>query len=106
MLDLPPIVGDPAGMRALAGFLRSTAGQVGSFGSELVAVDKGMTFEGPAAEEFSARMQSFRSRCEGAAHELQGLAARLDTAAERVEAELRERERLLRERAAAAMAGS
>jgi uncharacterized protein YukE len=105
MLDLPPIVGDPAGMRALAGYLRSTAGQVGGFGSDLAAVDKGMTFEGPAAEHFSARMQSLGSRCDAAAHELQGLAARLDTAAERVEAEIRERERLLRERAAA-MAGS
>jgi uncharacterized protein YukE len=106
MLDLPPVVGDPAGMRALAGYLRSAAGQVGSFGSDLSGVVKGMTFEGPAAEQFDSRMQAFRSRCEGAAHELQALASRLDGAAERVEAAIRERERLLRERAAAMAAGS
>jgi uncharacterized protein YukE len=106
MLDLPPIVGDPAGMRALAGYLRSTAGRLGGFGADLSGIDKGMTFEGPAAEQFSARLQSFGSRCEGAAHELQAVALRLDAAADRVEAEIRERERLLRERAAAIGAGS
>jgi uncharacterized protein YukE len=106
MLDLAPIVGDPAGMRAYAGYLRSTAGQVGSFGADLSAIVKGMTFEGPAAEQFSARLQSFGSSCAAAAHELQALASRLDAAAERVEAAIRERERLLRERAAAMAAGS
>jgi uncharacterized protein YukE len=106
MLDLPPIVGDPAGMRALAGYLRRTAGQLGGFGADIAGVVKGMTFEGPAAERFSSRMQSFGSRCESAAHELQALASRVDAAAERVEAAIRERERLLRERAAALAAGS
>jgi uncharacterized protein YukE len=106
MLDLPPIVGDPAGMRAFAGYLRSTAGRLGEFGSGLSGVSKGMTFEGPAAEQFAARMQSFGSRCEGGANELQALASRVDAAAERVEAAIRERDRLLRERAAAVAGGS
>jgi hypothetical protein len=104
-IEIPPVVGDPGGMRALGDQLRATAGQLTNFEAELASIDKGMDFEGPAADEFAARMQSFGKRLAAVGARLEALASRLYAAAEEVERQIRERERLLEElRRAQAMA--
>jgi uncharacterized protein YukE len=89
---IPPMpVGDPAGMRELAGICRSVAGTVGPLGDDVTALPKQMTFEGPAAEAFQARMHSLGARTSAAAHQLQDHAGRLESAAAEVERLIAER---------------
>lgn len=103
-LDLPPIVGDPAGMRALADSLRGSAAQLGTFAAELRSFLKGMAFEGPAADEFGGNMDAYAARLEAGGDRLEALAARLYAAAAEVERQLLER-KLLLERMAEQRAG-
>jgi uncharacterized protein YukE len=85
---VPPFpVGDPGGMRALAGVLKNVAAQLASATSEAEGAVKGMTFEGPAATEFRARTSSIDTRLEATATQLQDLAGRLESAAAEVDAQ-------------------
>jgi uncharacterized protein YukE len=85
---VPPFpVGDPGGMRALAGVLKNVAAQLAAATSEVEGAVKGMTFEGPAATAFRERTQSIDSRLEATAVQLQDLAGRLESAAAEVDAE-------------------
>jgi uncharacterized protein YukE len=97
MIPIPPVVGDPAGMRAFAGSLRTLAAQLSDYEAELTGLVRGMTFEGPAGTEFAERMASFGRRLADGASRLEGLAGRIMVAADRVEEEIRARERLIEE---------
>jgi uncharacterized protein YukE len=89
---IPPLpVGDPAGMRELAGICASVATTLGQLGEGTVAVPKQMTFEGPAAEAFQGRMQQLGSRMSSSAHQLQDYGGRLTSAAVEVERLIAER---------------
>jgi uncharacterized protein YukE len=94
---LPEIPGDPAGMRALAAWVRGDAATIGTLASELSATVAGVTFEGPAATEFFERMRATELRCSEAADGLLGVAALLETSADEVEAAQRERLRRMEE---------
>lgn len=91
MAWLPEIPGDPAGMRALAGLLRSIGSEVGSQSSDLRGDVTSMTFEGPAGDAFRERMQSLTERARQTADELLELAGLLERSATEVEAAQRER---------------
>ena len=101
---LPEVVGDPAGMRALAAGLRGDATAVGELASELDGEVKRMVFEGPAADEFHARMQASIGQCTSAATELLSTANLLDTSATQVGAAQQERLRRMDEMRQAALA--
>jgi uncharacterized protein YukE len=89
---IPPLpVGDPAGMRELAGICASVATTLGQLGEGTVAIPKQMTFEGPAAEAFQGRMQQLGSRMSSSAHQLQEYGGRLTSAAAEVERLIAER---------------
>jgi uncharacterized protein YukE len=94
---LPEVVGNPVGMRALAVELRGDATAIGELAGELDAEVKRMIFEGPAADEFRARMQASSAQCKSAATELLSTAALLETSATQVEAAQRERLRRMEE---------
>ncbi|HEX9379908.1 MAG TPA: hypothetical protein VF891_00290 [Gaiellaceae bacterium] len=89
---IPPLpVGDPVGMKELAGLCKDVAGTLGSLGEDVTAIPKQMTFEGPAADAFQARMQSAGSQVTSAAHQLQDYAGRLESAAAEVMRQIAER---------------
>jgi hypothetical protein len=96
-IDLPPVPGDPAGMRALAAALRNDAASTG-----LVAVDvarrfDGLEFYGPAADRIAADVASSSRACGDVADQLLVTAALLERSASEVEAAQRLRERKLEE---------
>jgi uncharacterized protein YukE len=89
---IPPMpVGDPGGMRELAGICKNVAGTLGPLGDDVTALPKQMTFEGPAAEAFQGRMTSLGTKVSSAAHQLQDHAGRLESAAAEVERLIAER---------------
>jgi uncharacterized protein YukE len=89
---IPPMpLGDPVGMKELAGICKNVAGTLGPLGDDVTALPKQMTFEGPAAEAFQGRMQSFGARISSAAHQLHDHAGRLESAAAEVERLIAER---------------
>jgi hypothetical protein len=99
MLDvtLPAVVGDPAGMRALASALRSDAQSVGFVAASTNAEVNGLEFYGPAADRIKLGM-GLRARMAGTLVErLVALAGLLDRAAADVEAAQRARERKMAE---------
>ena len=102
MIDVPPVVGDPAAIKGFADDLRAVAGRLEGIGAELMALPKSMTFEGPAAERFAGGMKSLGGRVRFAAEELRAVAARVDATAAEVAERIRQRERLLEEMARAA----
>ena len=105
MIDLPPVVGDPAAIHAFAGELRGLASQLEGFEAEVTSAPASMAFEGPAADQFADLAQSLGQRIGSAAEQLRALAGRVDAAAEEVARRIEERRRLLeqlaRERAEA-----
>jgi hypothetical protein len=105
------IPGDPAGMRALAAYLRGQADFLASAASAVVGSVRGMEFEGPAASAFRQRIGSLRSAIDADVSQLNDVAGRLLRAAADVEAaqaeaarqeRLREEAEARRSRAAAA----
>jgi uncharacterized protein YukE len=109
VIDIPPVVGDPAAIRAFADQLRGAAARLEGLEAEVASTPGSMTFEGPAADEFGERMRSLASRVGAAAAALRGVAGRVDAAAEEVARRIEARERLLEElrrQAAAAAAGA
>ena len=95
LIELPPVVGDPAGMRALAAALRSDAGMTAVVSADVAATVEGLEFYGPAADRLEEIVH--RSARDGGhvADRLLSLAGLLDRAAADVEAQQRERTRLL-----------
>jgi hypothetical protein len=97
MLDitLPAVVGDPAGMRALASALRNDAQSVGFVAASAAATVDSLEFYGPAADRIKFGI-AVRTRMAGSLVErLVALAGLLDRAASDVEAAQRARERKL-----------
>ena len=80
---LPPVVGDPAGMRAIAGSLRGTAEQVSGVDADVGSTVSAMTFEGPAGEVSLLEIFEGRLATEDATT-LAEIAARFGVSRERV----------------------
>jgi hypothetical protein len=95
VIDLPPVVGDPAGMRTLAAALRSDAGMTAVVSADVASVVEGLEFYGPAADRLEETVRLSARDGGRVADRLLSLAALLDRAAADVEREQRERERLL-----------
>jgi hypothetical protein len=96
------LTGDPGGMRALAGTLRSFANAVETYRSAGESGVASMTFEGPAGSAFVERLGRSTRSLADAVTQLQGLASSLDGAATKVEqaqAEQRREEERRREEA-------
>jgi uncharacterized protein YukE len=94
---LPEVVGDPAGMRALASSLRRSAEQISQVDADVSAAVSSMTFEGPAGDRFRSAATSTGSRATSAAERLQSLAGTLERSATEVEQAQAERLRRLEE---------
>jgi len=92
---LPEVVGDPAGMRALASTLRSTASQIGQVESSIGSAVAGMTFEGPAGTRFRGRARGVGRAARSAAGRLEDVAATLERSATQVEQDQADRLRKL-----------
>jgi hypothetical protein len=100
-VSLPPVPGDPAGMRALAAALRSDASALASVAAETAATLDGLEFFGPAATQIDGRVAGDTRTAEQVAIELVDAAGVLERSASDVEAaqaaRVRELERLRRE---------
>ena len=94
-VDLPSVTGDPAGMRALAAALRSTAAAVGASDSAVWGRACVLEFSGPAATRLADEMRAWHTTVRSAADELLATADLLLRAAAQVEQELEDRRRLL-----------
>jgi uncharacterized protein YukE len=109
-LDSVWLTGDPAGMRALAGSLRGFASGIEVLQGEGDGDVAAMTFEGPAANAFRARMHRTSKAASQGAAQLRDLAATLESAASQVEAaqaeQAREQARIEAEQAAARRAAA
>lgn len=81
----PPVVGDPAGMRALAAALRAEADRLGSLGGSIADGDRMLAYEGPAADGFRDRMGGVETSLSAQAFALLDLSRRLLSAAADVE---------------------
>ena len=92
---IPPVVGDPAGMRALAAQLRAKAEQV-THGSVTIAnAVSNMSFQGPAAGRVRNQGTALVGRSRSAAGDLGEIADLLDRAAGQVEHQQAERTRTI-----------
>ena len=92
---IPPVVGDPAGMRALAAQLRAQAEQVTQGAANVQRAVGGMSFQGPAATRLRADESAVSGRARSTASDLGDIAALLDRAAGRVEHQQAERARTI-----------
>lgn len=91
-ITLPPVVGDPAGMRALAAALRSDAGMVAVVAADAAAAMDGLEFYGPAADRIGKAVHSESRQAGSFAEQLLSTAALLERAASDVEAQQRARD--------------
>src|SRR5687768_1333266 len=96
-ISLPEVIGDPAGMRALASALRSDAAAIAVLSSGLERQVASAAFYGPAADRMGQRLDGMQRRCVRYAERLLELARLLEVSAAQVEADLRERARKLAE---------
>lgn len=94
-ISLPPVIGDPAGMRALAAALRSDAAAVAVVAAEVASTIDQLEFYGPAATRIDDRVGLTAKAAGRFADELTTTAALLERSATQVEMEQRERERQL-----------
>jgi hypothetical protein len=92
---IPPVVGDPAGMRALAAQLRAKAEQVTHGSVGIANAVSNMTFQGPAASSVRGDGTALVGRARSAAGDLGEIADLLDRAAGRVEHQQTERTRTI-----------
>jgi len=90
-----PVAGDPAGMRALAGRLRSVADSVGHDDGGIRSSILVMHFRGPAAMLMRKRVAGILARSGTASSQLSDAADQLMRAATQVEEAQRDRARLL-----------
>jgi hypothetical protein len=99
--SLPPIPGDPAGMRALAASLRTNAEGIAVVSAQAAATIDGLEFYGPAADRIDGQIRTTARGAGRLAEQLLATAALLERSAADVEAEQaaqqRELERLLRD---------
>jgi hypothetical protein len=86
-VELPPVVGDPAGMRALASALRSTADAIAGIDSSVYGRVSGLSFTGPAATRIAGVIDGWHGDVSGAASSLQETAGLLERSAATVERE-------------------
>lgn len=96
-ISLPPVVGDPAGMRALAAALRGDATSTAIVASEVAARMDATEFVGPAAVRITADVEASSRRCGRLAERLLAVASLLERSASDVVVQQRERERKLEE---------
>lgn len=96
-ITLPEILGDPAGMRALASALRTDATGIAVLSSTLGTRVDSAEFYGPAADRIEGRIHAAEKRYVALAERLLALARLLEVWATQVEIEQRERERKLAE---------
>jgi hypothetical protein len=96
-IDLPAVIGDPAGMRALAAALRSTASNTASADEAVWSRATAMQFTGPAATRIAGTIRAWHGEVSGAAQQLAETAALLERSAADVEAEQAARARLLQQ---------
>lgn len=94
VVDLAPVIGDPAGMRALAATLRSAAQSLGNADDAVWSKARSLSFVGPAATRLAAAIGAWHGEIGGAAQQLSDTAGLLERAANEVEAERRARARL------------
>jgi hypothetical protein len=94
-IDLPPVVGDPAGIRALAAALRSDASLIGVVAVEAASTVDGLEFFGPAADRIDGQVHSSVRQASGFVDQLLATAGLLERSATEVEAQQRAREREL-----------
>ena len=87
MSGLPPLPGDPAGVRLLADRLTSSAQRLAGLAGVLARLRDGATWEGPAGDAFGARLReappvldSVAQRLGGAAGPLREFAAAMEEA--------------------------
>jgi hypothetical protein len=109
LIELPPVPGDPAGMRALAAALRADAAGVGETATAVRGRVDSLEFYGPAADAIEQRIARSSKACALVAERLLFVAAALERGASEVEAAQRERLRKLEElrrEAARAAAGA
>jgi hypothetical protein len=100
-VSLPPVPGDPEGMRLLAAAFRNDAASLAQVAAETSAMLDGLEFFGPAATRIDGRVAGDTRTAEQVAIELADAAAVLERSASEVEAQQvareRELERLRRE---------
>jgi hypothetical protein len=94
MTDLPEVVGDSDGMRALASALRQTAASVSSCDSSAWPKVATLTFTGPAAGNLQAALSVWHGDVTSAANTLSDAADLLVRAAAQVDADRAARARL------------
>jgi hypothetical protein len=93
-VQLPQVIGDPAGMRALATALRSTAAQIEGVDAAVYGKAGCLSFTGPAATRIASEVRGWHGSISGVVTSLQGAAALLERSASDVEAEQIARARL------------
>lgn len=93
----PPAVGDPAGMRALAGRLRGQAGQIAHEAQTVARQGRATSWIGPAATDFETLLASWLGDLTVAADDLLNAASALERSATLVEQEQAARARLERQ---------
>ena len=86
MSGLPPLPGDPGGVRLLADRLTSTARRLGALASVLARLRDGATWDGPAGDAFGARLQQVTPVLDAVTTRLGGAAAPLRLFADALEA--------------------
>ena len=96
-ISLPPVVGDPGGMRALAAALRGDGEGIAVVSAQAASTIDGLEFFGPAADRIDAEVETSVRLAGRSAERLLAVAALLERAASEVEAEQRARERKLEE---------
>jgi hypothetical protein len=85
VIDLPPVVGDPAGMRALAAQLRGDAQMVAVVAAHAASLVDGLEFFGPAADRIDGSVRSSTRQAGSLADQLLSVASLLERSASDVE---------------------
>ena len=93
-MQLPSVTGDPAGMRALAAALRSTAAQIDAVDSTVYGKVSCLSFTGPAATRLASEVRTWHGSVSRVTTSLTDTAAALERGATEVEAEQAARARL------------
>jgi hypothetical protein len=94
-INLPPVVGDPVGMRMLATELRGDATSLAMVAADVASTVDALEFYGPAADRIDASVHTSSRNGGRLAERLLAVATLLDRAAGDVEVQQRERERKL-----------
>lgn len=85
-VSLPPVPGDPAGMRVLAAALRNDASLLAVIAAETASTVENLEFFGPAATRLDGRVAGASRSVGNVAQELLSAAGTLERSASEVEA--------------------